>query len=138
MSQQSGRDPGTRPDADRSHPKEQEQLAQEMSYPDAGTDTNPAQPVSAPDAGTTSPPGGRASGGSDAESTPRGLADERPTVPEPLEPVPGVEEGTRSRQVAGDSGDNDLPPVSDAEHGGDLPLEPPRPPSDDVPLEPPD
>ena len=115
MSQTSGQEPGMRPDADRSHPKEQEQQAQHQTYPGPTPDTSPA--------GTTDT--GPETGAESSDSTPYGLASEEQDIPEPLQPVPGVEQGTRSRQVAGESGDNELPPVSDAEHGGKIPLEPP-------------
>jgi hypothetical protein len=121
MSEASGQEPGTRPDADRSHPEEQEQQAQHQTYPGPTPDTRP--PGSAQDADMASETAD--TGQPSRESTPYGLADEEPAVPDPLEPVPGVEQGTRSRQVAGASGDNELPPVSDAEHGGKTPLEPP-------------
>jgi hypothetical protein len=124
MSQMSGQEPGNRPEADRSYPKEAEQLAQEQTYPAPPPDSA-GEPVET--TATEAPVGSEApeDEATTGESTPYGLATEESTAPDPLEPVPGVEEGTRARRVSGESGEQDAPPLSDAEHGGVTPLEPP-------------
>jgi hypothetical protein len=122
MSQMSGKEPGNRPEADRSYPKEAEQFAQEQTYPGPTPEsTESAETATEAAVGTEAP---RDEATTD-ESTPHGLASEESTVPDPLEPVPGVEQGTRARRVSGESGEQDSPPLGDAEHGGVTPLEPP-------------
>jgi hypothetical protein len=141
-------EPGNRPDvADRDTTPEQEQLAQaDRNDVDLEADGDArVEPGRSTATGTSSAtaggdtdvspaadrvrPEGDAAGewAADPQPTPRGYDTDAQSVPEPFQPVPGVEDGTRSRHIAGTDGDNELPPVSDIGHGGDIP---PREPPD--------